>query len=218
MYIYVNEAVFMYVPLNRSCVDVWRVGEGAKTNFAPNAAACYIRCTHTGSYVSASVPLSRSPAAQSRKGRVPSWNEPPPFVAPTAATVAPTVLSESVSAPQIPGGICIYIYVRGFVTLWVGSTRSCLCLSFALLMLVTMIDRNNNAFLMTIVNVCGTCMMQVASTYLPHLLLLALGVLVAQMFGEAWNNQDKLRVRHDTQRRRERQRERGKERERRGRH
>lgn len=36
---------------------------------------------------------------------------------------------------------------------------------------------------------------QVASTYLPHLLLLALGVLVAQMFGEAWNNQDKLKVR-----------------------
>ncbi|CAM9920871.1 unnamed protein product, partial [Ectocarpus fasciculatus] len=31
---------------------------------------------------------------------------------------------------------------------------------------------------------------QVASTYLPHLLLLALGVLVAQMCGEAWNNQD----------------------------
>ncbi|CAM9967239.1 unnamed protein product [Ectocarpus sp. 6 AP-2014] len=34
---------------------------------------------------------------------------------------------------------------------------------------------------------------QVASTYLPHLLLLALGVLVAQMCGEAWNNQDALR-------------------------
>ena len=34
-----------------------------------------------------------------------------------------------------------------------------------------------------------------ASTYLPHLLVLALGVLLAQMFQEAWNNRDSLKVR-----------------------
>lgn len=37
--------------------------------------------------------------------------------------------------------------------------------------------------------------LQVASTYLPQLFLFALGVLAAQMCGEAWNNRDSLRVR-----------------------
>lgn len=36
--------------------------------------------------------------------------------------------------------------------------------------------------------------LQVASTYLPHLLLLALGVLVAQLIGEAWTYRDSLKV------------------------